>query len=92
LKGKPPEYRHYSDGLYQAMREDVCLKTIVSMTIDEYDKSNFFYGENYLGSPATTISTSKSPVTTRAAPIKEGALRAHRRASPKTPASGRKTF
>ena len=51
LKGKPPEYRQaILDGLYQAMREAFDVpEDDRFMTIDEYDKSNFFYGENYLG-------------------------------------------
>jgi 4-oxalocrotonate tautomerase len=51
LKGKPPEYRQaILDGLYQAMREAFDVpEDDRFMTIDEYDKSNFFYDENYLG-------------------------------------------
>ena len=51
LKGKPPEYRRaILDGLYQAMRETFDVpEDDRFMTIDEYDKSNFLYGENYLG-------------------------------------------
>jgi 4-oxalocrotonate tautomerase len=51
LKGKPPEYRRaILDGLYQAMREVFDVpEDDRFMTIDEYDKSNFLYGENYLG-------------------------------------------
>jgi 4-oxalocrotonate tautomerase len=51
LKGKPPEYRRaIPDGLYQAMREAFDVpEDDRFMTIDEYDKSNFLYGENYLG-------------------------------------------
>ena len=51
LKGKPPEYRQaILDGLYQAMREAFDVpEDDRFMTIDEYDKSNFLYGENYLG-------------------------------------------
>jgi 4-oxalocrotonate tautomerase len=38
------------DGLYQAMREVFDVpEDDRFMTIDEYDKSNFLYGENYLG-------------------------------------------
>jgi 4-oxalocrotonate tautomerase len=51
LKGKPTEYRKaILDGLYQAMRESFGVpEEDRFMTIDEYDKSNFLYGENYLG-------------------------------------------
>ena len=51
LKGKPPEYRQaIMVGLYQAMREVFDVpEDDRFMTIDEYDKSNFLYGENYLG-------------------------------------------
>ena len=51
LKGKPPEYRHaILHGLYQAMREAFDVQDDDRfMLIDEYDKSNFLYGENYLG-------------------------------------------
>ena len=51
LKGKPPEYRQaILDGLYQAMREVFDVpEDDRFMTIDEYDKSNFLHGENYLG-------------------------------------------
>lgn len=51
LKGKPPEYRRaILDGLYQAMREAFDVpEDDRFMTIDEYDKSNFHYGANYLG-------------------------------------------
>ena len=39
-----------SDGLYQAMREAFDVpEDDRFMTIDEYDKGNFLYGENYLG-------------------------------------------
>ena len=51
LKGKPPEYRKaILDGLYQAMRESFGVpEDDRFMLIEEYDKSNFNYGENYLG-------------------------------------------
>ncbi|MGI8568381.1 MAG: tautomerase family protein [Methylocella sp.] len=51
LKGKPPEYRlAILDGLYQAMREAFDVpEDDRFMTIDEYDKGNFRYGENFLG-------------------------------------------
>jgi 4-oxalocrotonate tautomerase len=51
LKGKTPEYRKaILDGLYQAMRESFGVPEADRfMTIDEYDKSNFNYGANYLG-------------------------------------------
>jgi 4-oxalocrotonate tautomerase len=51
LKGKSPEYRRaILDGLYQAMREVFDVpEDDRFMTIDEYDKSNFLYGKNYLG-------------------------------------------
>jgi 4-oxalocrotonate tautomerase len=51
LKGKPPEYRKaILDGLYQAMRESFGVpEDDRFMLIEEYDKSNFAYGENYLG-------------------------------------------
>jgi 4-oxalocrotonate tautomerase len=51
VKGKPPEYHQaILDGLYQAMREVFDVpEDDRFMTIDEYDKSNFLYGENYLG-------------------------------------------
>lgn len=51
VKGKPPEYRKaILDGLYQAMREAFGVpEEDRFMTIDEYDKSNFLYGANYLG-------------------------------------------
>ena len=51
LKGKPPEYRKaILDGIYQAMRETFNVpEEDRFMTIDEYDKNNFVYGENYLG-------------------------------------------
>ena len=56
LKGKPPENRRaIPEGVYQAMREvfDVSEDDRFMM-IDEYDKSNFLFGENYLGLPAMT--------------------------------------
>jgi 4-oxalocrotonate tautomerase len=51
LKGKPPQYRKaILDGLYQAMREVFDVpEDDRFMLIEEYDKSNFFYDENYLG-------------------------------------------
>jgi 4-oxalocrotonate tautomerase len=51
LKGKPPEYRQaILAGLYQAIREVFDVpEDDRFMLIDEYDKSNFAYGENYLG-------------------------------------------
>ncbi|MGH6811113.1 MAG: tautomerase family protein [Methylocella sp.] len=51
LEGKPLEYRQaILDGLYQAMREAFDVpEDDRFMTIDEYDNSNFVYGENYLG-------------------------------------------
>ena len=51
LKGKPPDYRQaILDGLYQAMREAFDVpEGDRFMLIEEYDKSNFVYGENYLG-------------------------------------------
>ena len=51
LKGKPPEYRKaILDGLYQAMRESFGVpEDDRFMLIEEYDKSNFNYSENYLG-------------------------------------------
>ncbi|MGO8846865.1 MAG: tautomerase family protein [Methylocella sp.] len=51
LKGKPPEYRKaILDGLYQAMRESFGVpEDDRFMLIEEYDKSNFDYGANYLG-------------------------------------------
>jgi 4-oxalocrotonate tautomerase len=51
LKGKPPEYRQaILDGLYQAMREAFDVpEDDRFMLIEEYDKSNFVYGESYLG-------------------------------------------
>jgi 4-oxalocrotonate tautomerase len=51
LKGKPPEYRQaILAGLYQAIREVFDVpEDDRFMLIDEYDKSNFLYGENYLG-------------------------------------------
>jgi 4-oxalocrotonate tautomerase len=51
LKGKPPEYRKaILDGLYQAMRESFGVpEDDRFMLIEEYDKSNFTYGKNYLG-------------------------------------------
>jgi 4-oxalocrotonate tautomerase len=51
LNGKPPEYRQaILDGLYQAMREVFGVPGDDRfMMIDEYDKSNFLYSENYLG-------------------------------------------
>ncbi len=50
VKGKPPEYRQaILDGLYQAMREAFDVpEDDRFMLIEEYDKSNFFYDENYL--------------------------------------------
>ncbi|QBR70174.1 tautomerase family protein [Beijerinckiaceae bacterium] len=50
LKGKPPEYRRaITEGLYQAMRDVFDVpENDRFMTIDEYDKSNFVFGENYL--------------------------------------------
>jgi 4-oxalocrotonate tautomerase len=50
LKGKPPEYRWaIMEGLYQAMRDVFDVpENDRFMTIDEYDKSNFVFGENYL--------------------------------------------
>ncbi|MGB8900615.1 MAG: tautomerase family protein [Methylocella sp.] len=51
LKGKPPQYRKaILDGLYQAMREFFDVpEDDRFMLIEEYDKSNFLYDENYLG-------------------------------------------
>ena len=51
MKGKPPEYRKaILDGLYQAMRESFGVpEDDRFMLIEEYDKSNFDYGANYLG-------------------------------------------
>lgn len=51
LKGKPPEYREaILDGLYQAMHEVFDVpEDDRFMLIEEYDKSNFLYDENYLG-------------------------------------------
>ncbi len=51
LKGKPPEFRKaILDGLYQAMREAFGVpEDDRFMLIEEYDKSNFDYGKNYLG-------------------------------------------
>jgi 4-oxalocrotonate tautomerase len=51
LKGKPPEYRKaILDGLYQAMRESIGVpEEDRFMLIEEYEKSNFDYGKNYLG-------------------------------------------
>jgi phenylpyruvate tautomerase PptA (4-oxalocrotonate tautomerase family) len=51
LKGKPPEYRQaILDGLYQAMRETFGVpEDDRFMLVEEYDKSNFIYGANYLG-------------------------------------------
>ena len=51
LKGKPSEYRKaILDGLYQAMRESFGVpEEDRFMLIEEYDKSNFDYGKNYLG-------------------------------------------
>jgi phenylpyruvate tautomerase PptA (4-oxalocrotonate tautomerase family) len=51
LKGKPPEYRRaILDGLYGAMREVFDVpEDDRFMTIDEYEKYNFLYSENYLG-------------------------------------------
>jgi 4-oxalocrotonate tautomerase len=51
LKGKPPEYRQaILAGLYQAIHEVFDVpEDDRFMLIDEYDKSNFAYGENYLG-------------------------------------------
>jgi 4-oxalocrotonate tautomerase len=50
LKGKQLETRRaILDGLYQAMREVFDVpEDDRFMTIDEYDKGNFLYGENYL--------------------------------------------
>ncbi|HET6375874.1 MAG TPA: tautomerase family protein [Methylocella sp.] len=51
LKGKSPEYRKaILDGLYQAMRETFGVpEDDRFMLIEEYEKANFDYGENYLG-------------------------------------------
>ena len=51
LKGKPPKYRKaILDGLYQATRESFGVpEDDRFMLIEEYDKSNFDYGKNYLG-------------------------------------------
>lgn len=51
VKGKPPEYRKaILDGLYQAMRETFGVpEDDRFMLIEEYDKSDFVYGEHYLG-------------------------------------------
>jgi 4-oxalocrotonate tautomerase len=51
LKSKPPEYRKaILDGLYQAMRESIGVpEEDRFMLIEEYEKSNFDYGKNYLG-------------------------------------------
>lgn len=51
LKGKPPEYRQaILEGLYQAMREIFGVpEDDRFMLIEEYEKANFDYGENYLG-------------------------------------------
>ncbi len=50
LKGKPPEYRRaIMESVYQAMRDVFDVpENDQFMTIDEYDKSNFVFGENYL--------------------------------------------
>jgi 4-oxalocrotonate tautomerase len=51
LKGKPLEYREaILMSLYQAMRESFGVpEDDRFMLIDEYEKSNFDYGINYLG-------------------------------------------
>ena len=51
LKGKPPQYRKaILDGLYQAMREVFDVpEDDRFMLIEECDKSNYLYDENYLG-------------------------------------------
>jgi hypothetical protein len=87
LKGNPPEYRRaILDGLYQAMREVFDVpEDDRFMTIDEYDKSNFLYGENYLGI-ARDDDLVIVPITvnnTRGPDKKKGSLRAHRRAGQK---------
>src|ERR1700716_1621820 len=52
LKGKPEYRQAILDGLYQAMREVFDVpEDDRFMTIDEYDKINFLYGENFLGIP-----------------------------------------
>jgi 4-oxalocrotonate tautomerase len=51
IERQAPEYRKaILDGLYQAMRESFGVpEDDRFMLIEEYDKSNFNYGENYLG-------------------------------------------
>ena len=51
LKGKSPEYRKaILDGLCQALREAFGVpEDDRFMLIEEYDKSNFVYGETYSG-------------------------------------------
>ena len=51
LKGKPPEYRNaILDCLYQAMRDSFGVpEDDRFMLIEEYEKSNFDYGKDYLG-------------------------------------------
>ena len=51
LKGKSPEYRKaILDGLYPALREAFGVpEDDRFMLIEEYDKSNFVYGETYSG-------------------------------------------
>jgi 4-oxalocrotonate tautomerase len=96
LKGKPPEYRKaILDGLYQAMREvfDV-LEDDRFMTIDEHDKSNFLYGENYLEIARDddlvivqiTVNNTRGPEQKKALFARIAELLA------RNPASGRKIF
>jgi 4-oxalocrotonate tautomerase len=96
VKGKPPEYHQaILDGLYQAMREVFDVpEDDRFMTIDEYDKSNFLYGENYLGIGRDddlvivqiTVNNTRGPIKRRRS------TRASPNTSQGTPASGLKTF
>jgi 4-oxalocrotonate tautomerase len=94
LKGKPPEYRQaILDGLYQAMREVFDVpEDDRFMTIDKYDKSNFLYGENYLGiARDDNLVIVQITVNNTRGPEQKKALLAPR-FWPRTRASRRKTF
>ncbi|MGH6838746.1 MAG: tautomerase family protein [Methylocella sp.] len=96
LKGKPPEYRQaILDGLYQAMREAFDMPDGDRfMLIEEYDRSNFVYGESYLGIRRydvlliiqTAVNNTRGPIKRR------HFMRASRNSSQGTLASARKTF
>ena len=64
------------------------------MTIDEYDKSNFLYGENYLGIARDDdlVIVQITVNNTRGPEQKKALSRASPGFSPKTPASGQENI